>query len=38
MQELAFIKTLSTMDFSPALFKELRNALATRGKKNHGWS
>jgi hypothetical protein len=32
-QEIAFIKALSTMDFSPALFKELRNALAARGKK-----
>jgi hypothetical protein len=32
-EELAFIKVLSTMDFSPALFKELRSALAARGKK-----
>jgi hypothetical protein len=32
-QEIAFIKALLTMDFSSALFMELRNALAARGKK-----
>jgi hypothetical protein len=32
-EELAFIKALSTMDFSTALFHELRKALARGNKK-----
>jgi hypothetical protein len=34
-EELAFIKALSTMDFSPALIKELRKGLASRGNKKN---
>jgi hypothetical protein len=32
LEELAFSKALSTLYHSAALFKELRNALAARGK------
>jgi hypothetical protein len=32
-EEFAFMKAISIGDFSPAIFKKLRNALAARGKE-----
>jgi hypothetical protein len=35
-EELAFVKAISTMEFSPALLRELRKAMAARNRSGAG--
>jgi hypothetical protein len=37
LDEITFLQTLSTMEFSPALLKQLRKTVISRKKKRPGW-